>query len=332
MELLHSLGSYRPAPRRQVGMTIGNFDGMHRGHQFIIKRLGDWCRATEGRSLLLTFEPHPEELFHPAAAPFRITPLPVKIALAQAAGVDIMVAQRFDEQFAAYTADEFVDELVGRVIAPRHIVIGPDATYGKNRGGGPDHLVDWGKRAGVDVEIAGELVLDGAAVRSTAVRQALAQGAIELANSQLGHPYIVCGTTVRGNGRGHKLGFATANLELSYPPLVPNGVYATRTVIGAPQAPRERWDSVTYVGRNLTFGESSVVVETHLLDWAGDLYGCALGIELWSLLRREERFSSPGALVRQIAADIGKAREVLPTIRSLLDPFNVEPITAPCKP
>lgn len=287
--------------------TLGNFDGVHVGHQEILSRVVRQAKARGGEGVVLTFYPHPAAVLAPQRAPAPLGSLRERLARMRDAGIDTVVLQHFTAKFAALTAEAFVESyLVGRLNVAK-VVIGHSVNFGRGRGGSALTLTEAGRRFGFDVEVVGPVMIDGTAVSSTEVRGCLAAADLALASRLLGRPYAVEGRVIVGDRRGRTLGFPTANLRPRVAPLVPNGVYAVRVERGG-----ARHDAVANVGHNPTFGHGRArTVEANLFDFDGDLYGERLRVSFVARLRGEMRFPSVQALVDQIRLDTQRAREVL---------------------
>ncbi len=288
-------------------VTLGNFDGLHVGHQEILSRVVRQAKVLGGEGIVLTFFPHPAAVLSPERAPTPIGSLRERLARMRGAGVDTVVLSHFTTKFAAIGAEEFVEQyLVGRLNV-RKVVIGRSVNFGRGRGGSAATLAEAARRYGFEVEIVGPVMVDGIAVSSTEVRSRLAAGDVTLTARLLGRPYAVEGRVIVGDRRGRTLGFPTANLRPRVAPLVPNGVYAVRV-----ESSGRSHDAVANVGNNPTFGQGRArTVEAHLFDFDGDLYGERLRVSFVERLRGEMRFPSVAALVDQIQSDARRARVVL---------------------
>lgn len=286
-------------------VTIGNFDGLHLGHQSLLARLRDLASAADLRTTVLTFEPHPREFFTPEKAPTRLTSLREKCQLLAELGIHHAHVLHFDAGLAAMSADQFVERVLVRGLKARQVLIGDDFRYGAGRTGDFVHLRSAGERLGFDATQMQPIGLDGARVSSTAVRAALMAGDLARARQLLGRWYGISGRVVRGAQRGRTLGFPTANVEIRHnrPPCT--GVFAVR-VHGVEALPLA---GVANLGRKPTVAEDApLTLETHLLDWQGELYNAHLRVELLQRIRDECRFDSLQTLARQIAADCEAAR------------------------
>ncbi|MET0151554.1 MAG: bifunctional riboflavin kinase/FAD synthetase [Candidatus Binatia bacterium] len=287
--------------------TLGNFDGVHRGHQEILSRVVRQARELGGEAVVITFFPHPTAVLAPARAPAALGSLRERLSRFREAGVDVVLLQRFTRAFAALDADDFIERYLARRLGVAKVVIGHSVNFGRARGGSAATLVAVGARLGFAVEVVGPVSVDGIAVSSTAVRERLAAGEVAVASRLLGGAYAVDGRVVRGDRRGQGLGFPTANVRTRTAVLVPDGVYAVRLRWNG-----ERRDGVANVGRNPTFGQGRErTLEAHLFEFDGELYGRALRVEFVERLRGEMKFASAQALVAQIREDARRAREVL---------------------
>jgi len=294
-------------------ITLGNFDGVHAGHQEILSRVVAQAKARGVDSVVITFYPHPTSVLAPDRAPAALAPLHDRLASIRDHGVDALVLQHFTAAFAALEAEEFIDRYLVERLGARKVIIGHSVNFGRRRGGSARTLEEAGRRHGFEVEVVGPVEVDGIAVSSTEVRNRLAAGEVALAARLLRRPYGVEGRVLVGDRRGRKLGFPTANLRPRLGPLVPNGVYAVRAA-WTDRASGERHEraGVANVGLNPTFGEGRQrTLEPHLFDFDGDLYGERLHVSFVERLRGELKFSSVDALVEQIGKDAAAARAVL---------------------
>ncbi len=295
------------APLTASVVTLGTFDGVHLGHRRLVGRAVEEARARGLPAVAYTFDPHPAKLLAPHAAPPLLATTAERVERLLELGVDLVVLEPFDRAFADLEADTWVArDLVG-ALHPVHVVVGFNFSYGRGRGGDPAHLVASGARHGFGVEVIDAIEAAGGVVSSTRIRGLLRSGAVQEAAQLLGLAYALSGVVIGGDRRGRTIGFPTANLEVEQELLPAHGVYATRASIdGGPPRP-----AVTNVGVRPTFDGSAPRVETHLLDFEGDLYGRRLRVELVAHLRPERRFEGLDALVRQIALDAAEARRVL---------------------
>jgi riboflavin kinase / FMN adenylyltransferase len=286
---------------------VGNYDGVHLGHQQMIGAL--MARAMELRSTatVLVFEPSSKEFIDPEGAPPRLTRWREKFLALSALGVERLVTLRFDEYMRAMTPQCFVDELMVDALGTRHMVVGDDFRYGCNAGGTIESLRAAGAAHGFGVEQIAPFVVDGVRVSSTAVRERLARSDFAGAQRLLGRAYRMMGRVVHGRELGRTLGFPTANLRLMRRKSPVNGVLAVR-VFGIEQQPMP---AVASLGTRPTVGGVEMLLEVHIFDFAGDLYGCELEVEFVAKLRDEAKFDSLDALVAQMRVDAAQARGVL---------------------
>ena len=290
-------------------VTVGTFDGVHRGHQDVLTRLVQRAQALGARSVLLTFDPHPLEVVNPAAAPPLLTVGDEKIEVLAESGIDYVAILPFTRTLAAFDAERFVDEvLVGR-LRVRHLLMGHDHGFGRNRAGDENVLRALGTTRGFSVEVVDPVIgPHGQPVSSTAIRRAVAGGDLERAAEGLGRQYALGGRVSHGEQRGRLLGFPTINVPLPSPRklLPPQGVYAIRV-----QTPHGPFGGMLNLGPRPTFDDARVSLEAHLFEASGDFYGMRVRIDFVRRLRETERFDSVDALVAQLRKDERTAREAL---------------------
>lgn len=287
-------------------LTLGNFDGVHRGHQEIMRRLVDTARALDGQALVLTFHPHPTAVLVPQRAPRLITDWRSRIERIAAFDVDAVIVQHFTAAFAAITAEEFVRRLLVEGLGVREVVVGHRVSFGHNRTGNANTLRQLGKAYGFGVEVVGPVEVDGHLVSSSAIRRAIAAGELDRACLLLGCIPSVAGRVIHGHHRGKGLGFPTVNLRIARLVLPPDGVYAVKVRVHGTD-----WPGVANLGFNPTFEQHERSLEAHLFDFDGDLYGQRVEIGFVQRLRGEQKFSNPQALAQQIARDVEAARQAL---------------------
>lgn len=289
-------------------VTVGTFDGVHRGHGTVLAAL---CRAAAERaalSMVVTFDPHPLRIVRPEAAPRLLTTPQEKIEILAQTDVERVALLQFTPELAAYPPRRFVEEILLRRLGMIHLVIGYDHGFGRGRSGDVDTLRDIGHEIGFGVEIIPPVHADGEPVSSSMIRRALAAGDIAIASAALGRPYALTGTVVKGAGQGRRLGFPTANLDVTHPDkLIPHeGIYAVRA------ATRERFaDGVLHLGPRPTFAGLPPSIELHLFDFDQDLYGERVRVDFIARIRDIARFDSIDALVRAMEADCDAARRLL---------------------
>jgi riboflavin kinase/FMN adenylyltransferase len=287
--------------RARCALTIGNFDGVHRGHRALVERVRAKARELHLTSCVLTFEPHPREFFARDAAPARLTRLRDKLALLDEIGVGRVHVARFDRRFAALSAQSFVDDVLVQGLAVRWLLVGRDFRFGAQRAGDYAALEASGARHGFEVETMPDVLFHGVRVSSSAVRAALAAGDLAGAERLLGHPYTISGRVAHGAKLGRSLGFPTANIPLRRPPPL-SGIFAVE-VDGLGRG-------VASLGLRPTVNPVPLpLLEVHLFDWDGELYGAHLRVRFVKKLREERKYDGLEALKRAIAGDARDARE-----------------------
>jgi riboflavin kinase/FMN adenylyltransferase len=284
-------------------ITIGNFDGVHLGHQALISRLLEDARRCQLTSVVLTFDPHPLKVLAPKRAPRLILTPGDKLEIFRDLGVDVLINQRFDASFASLDAKTFVEQFVVQHLKARKIWVGRDLRFGQGRNGSVQRLLEWSTELNFEVGIVEPIVVEGIRVSSSQIRKLIHEGRVEDARKLLGRYHIVSGTVVEGNRRGRELGFPTANIASRTEVVPRNGIYATLFSIG-----NERWQSVTSIGVNPTFGEGPRTLESYLLDFDRDIYGKPVKVAFLKKLRDEEKFADIAGLVAQIEEDVIEAR------------------------
>jgi riboflavin kinase / FMN adenylyltransferase len=298
---------------RPPAVAIGNFDGVHRGHQALLAAACACASARGGLPAVLTFTPHPARVFAPALAPPLITSLPRRLELLAEAGIELAVVEPFDRAFAAIEAEDFVREVLAARLGARDVVVGYDFSFGRGRRGNPALLARLGGELGMGVTVVPPVMADGLTCSSTKVREFVLEGRMDGAALLLGRPFEVTGEVVRGAGRGRDLGFPTANVRPEAELLPKLGIYAARARVldGGDDGGAVHRAAVS-VGSNPTFVDGGgVTVEAYLLDFDGDLYGRRLRLEITHRLRDERRFASAAELVAQIHDDVARVRALL---------------------
>ena len=307
MKTIHDVQFVDPE-NRGASVAIGNFDGVHLGHQSVI----DLARRAEPDAPLgiLTFEPHPREFFAPHAPPFRLMGRDARSSRLEKLGVDIVYELNFNAGLAALTAEDFVKRVIVDGFGLRHIVVGADFCFGKGRSGNTETLQRFGEIYGFGVTIAPLLERTEKTISSTAIRTALSDGRPRDAAAMLGHWHRIEGPVIGGEQRGRELGYPTANMSIDglHPPRF--GVYAVLVdVLDGPHA--GSYQGAASMGIRPMFGENRPNLETFLFDFAGDLYGATLSVGLVEFLRPEEAFDTLDALIAQMDADCAQARKIL---------------------
>jgi len=287
-------------------LTLGNFDGVHRGHQAILGRVAEVAHATGGEAVALTFHPHPVSVLRPEHAPALITSLRDRLALLAGTDLDVVLLQHFTPAFAGLSAEAFVERFVVERLGATRVIVGHSVSFGQGRRGDAALLSALGARHGFGVEVVGPVRVDGHDVSSSAVRRAIADGDVTLAATLLGRPHRLSGRVVTGRRRGATIGFPTANVAVRAGMWPPDGVYAVRMLRG------DAWlDGVANIGTNPTFGDAGRTLEVYLFDFDADIYGERVSVGFVERLRGEETFPSVEALVARIARDVDDARAAL---------------------
>jgi riboflavin kinase / FMN adenylyltransferase len=301
-------GFSRPGHDR-IALTIGNFDGVHRGHQAMLARLSEAAEDLALPPAVLTFEPHPREFFAPDSAPPRLSTLRDKLERFSSAGVERVHVARFDAGLARLSADEFIEQILVRQLNIAWILVGDDFRFGRERAGDLSLLRN--KAASYSVEAMPTVVIDGQRASSSAVRSALAAGELERATNLLGRPYVVSGHVAHGDKLGRNLGFPTANIVLRRKPAL-SGIFAVR-VRGLGSGTRT---GVASLGVRPTVKQGAKpLLETFVFDFDEAIYGHRIAIEFLHKLRDEERYDDLDALTRQIRVDVERARDYFAAVK-----------------
>ena len=302
-----------PAPLRGGVVAIGNFDGVHRGHQAVLERALGEARRRGVPAIVLTFEPHPRSVIRPDQPLFRLTPAPLRARLLAALGFHAVVELPFTRDFAAQSAARFITDILDHGLGVSHVVTGFDFHFGKDRQGGPAFLIEAGERHGFGVTLVDAFRDEGAeVVSSSRIRALLSKGEVVEAAGLLGYRFTVVGTVSHGKQLGRTLGFPTANMELPAQTTLVHGIYAVRFR----RENGDLHDGVASFGRRPTVDEAgAVLLETFLFDFSGDLYGENGLVSFFGFLRGEEKFSSLDALTVQMRRDEEEARALLAGVR-----------------
>jgi len=290
-------------------VTVGTFDGVHRGHLDVIRRLVDQAKDRNLPSLLVSFDPHPLEIVNPAAAPPLLTTSEEKLEVIAETGVEYFALVPFTHDLAQYGAEEFVDRVLRARFRMSELLIGYDHGFGHRRAGNVEVLKSLGAERGFRVDVVEPVSLgDGQHVSSTSIRRAVAGGDLQRAAEGLGRPYSLSGIVVAGNSRGRQLGFATINLSSPSPRklLPPEGVYAVMV-----QTPLGRYGGMMNLGPRPTFGDPEMSIEAHLFDVSADFYGMRVRVDFVEFLRETRRFADVGELVKQLERDRQSALRAL---------------------
>jgi riboflavin kinase/FMN adenylyltransferase len=306
MEVVRGLHNLRERHRGSV-VTIGNYDGVHRGHQHMLAAVREHAGRLRAPATVITFEPTPREYFEGGDAPSRLMRLREKVEALPLYGVDRMVVLRFDRRMQCMGAQEFVERLLVQGLGVRHMVVGHDFHFARRREGTIITLREAGARHGFEVQEVGQFLVEGERVSSSLVREALGRGDLARAAQLLGRPYRMAGRVMRGQQLGRKLGYPTANLALHRKVVPLWGIFAVR-VSGAGLLDHP---AVVSLGTRPTINGTDPLLEVHVFDWEGDLYGRYLDVDFVQRLRDEKRFESLDALVAQMHRDAAQARAVL---------------------
>ena len=304
---------YRTLPdeARGAAIAVGNFDGVHKGHQAVIREAGRIARAGGLPWAVLTFEPHPRRVFQLDPPPFRLTPMRAKSRALEALGVDAMIVQRFNRDFSQQPAEAFVQNVLADGFGANHVVAGYDFVFGHKRGGNCEMLLSMGKKLGFGFTAVSAINDgEGEVYSSTRIRRCLGDGDVRGAAAILGRHFSYEGRVSHGDQRGRTIGFPTLNLHLGSTVRPALGVYAVR--VGILEDGETVWhDGVANVGKRPTFGGEDVILEAHLMNFSGDLYGKRIAVTLIDFIRAEKKFDGLEALRAQIAADTKTAQNIL---------------------
>ena len=304
MEIEQELAS--ETPQRETALTIGVFDGVHAGHRYLLQKLQQQAAEKNLLSGVVTFNPHPQSVLHPHNRLPWLTSLEDRVKALQELGIDIVAVLTFTHKLAQLSAQEFISS-VEKNLRMRFIIVGPDFALGRGREGNINLLRTLGHEMKFHVEVIPPYKINGEVVSSTLIRQALAQGDMRKVERLMGRHFYLGGKIITSDKRGRVLGFPTANLDIKPQQALPgNGIYATIVQVDGKQFP-----SATNIGIRPTFGEGEKMVETHLLNYKGDLYGKEIRLEFVQKLRDEQRFPSAEELKAQIEKDVREVKAIL---------------------
>jgi riboflavin kinase/FMN adenylyltransferase len=296
----------QPPPGFTGGVvTVGNFDGVHRGHRVLLATARTWAEKIDGPVVAVTFDPHPFQILNPATPPRPpLTTFADRVELLHAAGADHVVVLRTEPELLALTPEEFFREILARQLEAKAVVEGFNFRFGCGRAGTTETLHDLCAVAGMGFEEVPSLMLGGEPVSSSRVRAALVAGEVAMAAELLGWPYRIAGMVIEGAKRGRTIGFPTANLG-DVPTVLPgNGVYAVRAMVDG-----QSWSAAANIGPNPTFGEDARKIEIHLIGYAGDVYGKVMAVDFLRKLRDTRPFASAADLIEQLKADVEAAKQ-----------------------
>lgn len=287
-------------------VTLGNFDGVHLGHQAIFRKVVERAEAVNGTAVAFTFEPHPLKVLAPERSPKLLNTFHGKMKLIEAAGIDVVICADFDRTFAEQNPEEFARNILHGKIGACEVYVGYDYAFGKGRGGGISLLKRMGESCGFSVGVVDAVQVDGRVVSSSLVRDLVSSGKVVEAARLLGRYYSIEGEVVAGSRRGRTLGFPTANIHTINEIIPPSGVYAVIAVLD-----KARLHGAASIGVRPTFGNGPVSIEVYLLDFHGDIYGRKMEIYFVERLRQEKKFPDAASLVRQMEKDVALTREIL---------------------
>lgn len=305
MLIVHGFRNVPPQARGAV-LAIGNFDGVHRGHQVLLNTAIAVGREIGAPAGALIFEPHPREFFHPEEPHFHLTSQHQKLKLFERTGLDLAVVLKFNRSLATLSADDFIKYVIVDGLAARHVVIGHDFFFGRKRGGTPATMRAAASSLGFGVSIIDPVAEDGEVISSSAIRLRLAQGDVRGAAHILGRTWRVEGKVVGGAKRGTGLGFPTANIPLPVGTTLGHGIYAVRIGYNG-----HHHDGAAYLGTRPTYDNGMPVLEVFLFDFDGNLYGRTIEVEFVDFIRADRKFDSSEALVDQMEKDVARARDLL---------------------
>jgi riboflavin kinase / FMN adenylyltransferase len=291
--------------RTPTAVTIGNFDGVHVGHQKILRGVIERARAIDAVSAVLTFFPHPSRVLRPDVAPGLLETLPQRLAEFAALGIDATLVLKFDTELARASAEEFARKFLVETLQARAVLVGANFRFGHKQAGDVKLLAELGRENGLAVEMVAPVLVDGQIVSSSAIRAAVREGRMEEAGRMLGRPFALAGEIRTGTGTGRKLVVPTLNLATAQETLPKNGVYASEVAIAG-----KCYQAVTNVGVRPTFNGQQLAIESHLFDFSETVTSGPMTVKFLTRLRDEQKFSGPEALRAQILQDIARAKEL----------------------
>ncbi|MFB0508387.1 MAG: bifunctional riboflavin kinase/FAD synthetase [Thermodesulfobacteriota bacterium] len=291
---------------RNPVLTLGNFDGVHLGHQKIFKSVKEEAQKIDGEAIVFTFDPHPLQVLAPQRCPPPLTPFKKKLMLMEMVGIDVIIVATFDFDLANITPETFVEQILVDKIGAKKILVGYNYYFGKDRKGNVEMLIRLGRQFGFEVKVIEAVKVNDTPVSSSKIRELIQCGEMRQAAQLLGRNYRLIGKVIWGTGRGKELGCPTANLEIPNGLYPKTGVYAVEAILG-----NKTYPGVANVGYNPTFGENPLSVEVHILDFTRDIYGEEIQLIFLERIRDEEAFEDPDSLVRQMRKDIDVARKIL---------------------
>jgi riboflavin kinase/FMN adenylyltransferase len=291
--------------RKPTAVTIGNFDGVHVGHQKILRGVIERARSMDAMSAVLTFYPHPARVLRPEVAPGLLERLPQRLAEFETLGMDAVLVLKFDQELAKASAEEFAQRFLVETLRTRAVLVGANFRFGHKQAGDVKFLAELGGKNGFEVEIVEPVLVDGRVVSSSEIRQAVREGRVQDAGLMLGRPFALAGEIRTGTGLGRKVVVPTLNLATEQEILPKTGVYATEVVLGG-----KTYRAVTNVGVRPTFEGKKLAIESHLLEFSGTVTSGAMTVKFLTRLRDEQKFAGSEALREQILKDIARAKEL----------------------
>ena len=318
MKIFHGLRTIRQHPFQRSIITVGAFDGIHRAHQLILQKVIQRARRLHGTSVLLTFDPHPLKILQPHRPFFALTCIEHRLRLLSRFGLDVCVVIKFSKSFSRLSAGDFVEKILVRTLKVKELWVGFDYVFGRDREGNIALLKEYGRRFGFKVVRIPPVKMGGERFSSTQIRGLIAKGKLADAARCLGRPYSLYGKVVKGSGRGRRLGFPTANLKPYHEAIPPKGVYG---VAASLSSDGKSYFGILNIGTRPTFEKKEkVVIEVHLLDFRGDLYGRRMEVTFLKRIRPERKFSTKEALIERIRRDEKMARRLLTVLPGRRDP------------
>jgi riboflavin kinase / FMN adenylyltransferase len=311
--ILHSADEWAAhfrTEKRLTALTIGNFDGVHLGHQQILSKLHDRARTKDLTSAVLTFQPHPARVLRPARAPALLETLDQRLAAISALGIDAVLVAHFDAALAKLSPEDFVDRYLVNAMRAQTVLIGGNFRFGHKQAGDAELLAELGRKCGFEVEIVPPVTIAGTVVSSTAIRNALREGQVEEAQRMLGRPFTLAGEIKPGTGRGSALVVPTLNLATEQEFLPKMGVYATEAIVSG-----KAWRAATNIGVRPTFDGVHTTIESHLFDFNENVTSGKLEVRFWKRLRDERKFSGSAELREQVLCDIEAARQFFAAVK-----------------
>lgn len=306
MKVIKTLEDIKELQTNGNCVTMGNFDGVHAGHRGVIRRVIEKALETGSKSVLITFFPHPLKILAPERAPRLLQTLDDRLDSLSETGLDAVFVIDFTMEFSRLSPEEFIRDYLVHSLNTRELFVGGDVLFGRNRSGNIETLRENGRKYGFAVNIVEPVIIDGVRVGSSLIRKLIARGEMESVSRYLGRDFSICGTVVRGDRVGRKIGFPTANIATKTECLPADGVYAGKLLLGEEMLP-----CAAHIGARPTFGKTEKTIEAHILDFHGDIYDREIRLFFMKRIREAEAFSDEAELKKVIESDIRKVRELL---------------------